>query len=96
MSKTVKRSREEIEKQVPIMKEMFESGYRIAEIAKFFGISQSSVHNSFNVMGLAFNKRNLSIDENNLVYAVNKAPVLEKVIIDGKLYTDITPLFAPR
>ena len=78
------------------MKEMYDDGYTVNEIAQFFGISPSSVHNSFNVMGLTFNKREPAIDESKLVYADNKLPILEKVVIDGKLYTDITPIFAPK
>ena len=93
MKKAVKRSREEIEMQFPIMKEMYESGYTVNDIANHFCISASSVHNTFNVMGFAVKPK---IDESNLVYADNKEPVLEKVIIGGKLYTDITPLFSPR
>ena len=95
MKKAVKRSGEEIEMQFPIMKEMYESGYSVNDIANHFCLSASSVHNTFNVMGFAIKPRT-EIDESNLVYADNKEPVLEKVIIGGKLYTDITPLFSPR
>ena len=93
--KQTKRSREEVERQFPIMKEMYEFGQSVNDIANFFGISPSSVHNTFNVMGFSIKPR-IGIDESKLVYAVNKPPVLEKVVIDGKLYTDITPIFAPR
>ena len=65
------------------------------DIADHFCISASSVHNTFNVMGFAIKPR-IGIDESNLVYADNKEPVLEKVVIGVKLYTDITPLFSPR
>lgn len=91
--KQVKRSREEIERQFPVMKEMYESGWRVIDIANFFGISASSVHNTFNFMGYSVKPR-MEIDEINLVYAEHKTPVLEKVIINGKRYTDITPLLS--
>ena len=96
MGKQTKRSKEEIERQFPIMKEMYESGYTVNDIANYFCISQSSVHNTFNVMGYSVKGRSAEVDESKLMYADNKPPVLEKVVIDGKLYTDITQLFAPR
>lgn len=96
MGKEKKRSKEEIERQFPVMKEMYESGYTVVEIADYFCLSQSSVHNTFNMMGYSVKGRSAELDESKLIYADNKAPVLEKVVIDGKLYTDITPVFAPR
>ena len=93
MKKPVKRSREVIEMQFPVMKEMYESGYSVNDIANYFCLSASSVHNTFNVMGYAV-KPKIGIDESKLTYAENKQPILEKVIVDGKLYTDITPLLA--
>lgn len=94
MGKETKRSKEEIERQFPVMKEMYESGYSVSDIANYFCLSQSSVHNTFNMMGYSVKGR--SVDERKLMYADNKPPVLEKVVVDGKLYTDITPVFAPR
>ena len=96
MKNNAKRSRAEVERQFPIMKEMYEGGYTVNDIANFFCISPSSVHNTFNVMGYMIKKRGTDIDETKLIYADNKPPVLETVVIEGKLYTDITPLFAPR
>ncbi len=88
------RSRKEIIEQFPPMKEMYDNGCTVDEIAEVFNVSKNSVYNSFNIMGLSLKKR--LIDESNLVYAENRPPVLEKIIIDGKRYTDITPLFSPR
>ena len=95
MKNNAKRSRAEVERQFPIMKEMYEGGYTVNDIANYFCISPSSVHNTFNVMGYAI-KRRTEVDESQLVYADNKPPILETVVIEGKAYTDITPLFAQR
>lgn len=108
MGKEKKRSKEEIERQFPVMKEMYESGYSVLDIANYFCISPSSVHNTFNVMGYSVRPRT-EIDERKLIYADNKPPVLEKVILYGKwevkngircrknrICTDITPIYAPR
>ena len=95
MKNPTKRSRAVIEIQFPVMKEMYESGNTVSYIANYFCISPSSVHNTFNVMGYAI-KRRTEVDESQLVYADNKPPILETVVIEGKAYTDITPLFAPR
>lgn len=96
MKNKAKRSREEMEMQFPVMKEMYESGYSVADIANYFCISVSSVHNTCNIMGYSLKKRSADVDESNLVYADNKPPVLEKVVEGGKLYIDITPVIAPR
>ena len=45
MKNNAKRSREEVERQFPIMKEMYETGYTVNDIANFFSISPSRVHN---------------------------------------------------
>ena len=88
------RSRKEIIEQFPRMKEMYDSGCHVDEIAKSFNVSRNSVYNSFNIMGLSLKKK--LIDEEKLVYAVNKPPILETMTINGKHYTDITPLFSRR
>lgn len=75
-------------------KEMYENGYTVKEIAKLFGVSKESIYNSFTIIGLCLKKP--TIDENNLVYADNSIPEFEKVVIDGKTYIDVTPIFAPR
>ena len=88
------KSRKEVMEQCQKVKELYCKGYTIDEIASAIGVCKSSVYNSFTIMGMSLKKR--LIDESNLVYADNKPPVLEKVIIDGKRYTDITPIFSPR
>lgn len=96
MGKEKKRSKEEIERQFPVMKEMYESGYTVVEIADYFCLSQSSIHNTFNMMGYSVKGRSAELDESKLMYADNKPPVLEKMIIGGKRYVDYTPVYAPR
>ena len=87
------RSREVIEEQYKRMKIMIEAGCQVNEISKVFNLSINSVYNTFNFMGDSLKR---TTDESNLTYAVNKPPVFEKIIINGKRYTDITPLFSPR
>ena len=96
MKNKTKRSKEDMERQFPVMKEMYENGYTVVEIADYFCLSASSIHNTFNIMGYSTKKRSPDVDESKLTYADNKQPVLEKVVIGGKHYTDITPLFSPR
>lgn len=88
------RSRKEIVENFPKVQEMYNNGMTTEEIAEAFNVSKSSVWNWFNIMGITMKKR--LIEETNLVYAVHTPPVLEKVTINGKIYTDITPLFSPR
>ena len=87
------RSRESIKEQCDKVKELYCKGYTVKEIAASIGMSKESVYNSFTIMGISLKKS--LIDENNLVYADNSVK-LEKLIINGKWYTDITPLFSPR
>ena len=87
------RSMKSIKEQCQKVKELYCNGYTVKEIAQAIGMSKESVYNSFTIMGISL-KRSL-IDENNLVYADNRVK-LEKVVINGKRYTDITPIFAPR
>lgn len=87
----MKRTMEEVADQFEKYKKMFEDGYMIKEIAAAFRTNQSNVLNTFTLMGYS---TKIPVVE-NLVYADNSVK-LEKLIIDGKRYTDITPLFAPR
>lgn len=101
------RSRKEIMEQFPKIKQMYDNGCKIDMIAKTFGVSKESIYNAFTINGMSLKKT--LIDESKLVYADNKPPVLEKVILYGKwevkngircrknsICTDITPVFAPR
>lgn len=87
----MKRTMEEVREQFEKYKKMFEEGYLVKEIATAFNTNQSNVLNTFSLMGYS-TKREVT---GNLVYADNSVK-LEKVVIDGKRYTDITPIFAPR
>lgn len=87
----MKRTKEEIAEQFEKYKKMFEEGYLVREIAVAFKTNQSNVLNTFSLMGYS-TKREVP---RNLVYADNSVK-LEKVVINGKRYTDITPIFAPR
>lgn len=91
----------------PAIKEMYEKGLPIKEIAEAFGISKYSIYDAISIMGIA-NRQPWKKDE-ELVYADNKPPVLEKVKVYGKLKmkngvkyrinslcTDITPILSPR
>ena len=89
----MKRERGSIKKHYPEIKEMHEQGMCAQDIADVLGMERTSIHNAIANMGLA-QKRNY-IDETKLIYAEKKEPVLEKIIIDGKTYTDITQLFIP-
>ena len=86
------RSREAIAEQYKRMKIMLDAGCQVREIAKVFNLSINSVYNTFNFMGDSLKR---TTDESNLVYADNRVK-LEKIVIDGKRYIDLTPIFSPR
>ena len=87
------RSRKAMEEYRQNVKELYKSGMNTTEIAEKLDVSYSSVHNTLVILGLNVKKR--GIDENKLVYADNSI-ILKKLIINGKRYTDITPIYAPR
>lgn len=87
------RSRSGFLQQGETVKKMHEEGYTIPEIADALGVGIGSVYNSFTIMGIG--RKKPTIDEENIVYTDNSV-VLEKVVINGKRYTDVTPLFSPR
>ena len=90
MGITVKERKERREK----IKEMYEKGMNLFDIAESFGVSVLTVTNDLSLAGIRVRKER-AMNESNLVYADNSVE-LEKVVIDGKTYTDITPIFAPR
>ena len=90
----MKKERGSVKKYYPQIREMHESGMSAQEIGDVLGLERTSIHNAISNMGLS-QKRGY-IDESKLIYATYEAPKLEKIIVDGKEYTDITPLFAPR
>ena len=90
----MKKGRGSIKKYYPQIREMHEQGISAQDIGFVLGLERTSIHNAISNMGLA--RKRYGIDESLLVYATYEIPVLEKVIIEGKQYTDITPLFSPR
>lgn len=72
--------------------ELYEKGLTENEIRNTLRVSLSTVINALSIAGMRLPKTT----EEKLAYADNSVPVLEKVVIDGKLYTDITPLLVPR
>ena len=85
----------ELEKRRAKIIELYEKGLEVYEIAEAIGVNRGTVHNALTIAGITLQKER-GINESNLVYADNSIPELETVVIDGKIYTDITPLFAPR
>lgn len=90
----MRRARGSLKKYYPQIKEMRESGMEALDIANALGLEKQTVNNIVSIMGLQ--KKRPKLEEKNLVYAIKTAPVLEKVLINGKRYIDITPIFAPR
>lgn len=89
-----KKERGSVKKLYPQIKAMHEQGMSAQEIGDALDMGKQTILNAISVMGLA--KKRPKLDEFKLIYADNKPSVLEKVIIGGKRYTDITPVFAPR
>lgn len=89
-----KKERGSVKKFYSQIKAMHEQGMSAQEIGDALNLGRQTINNVISSLGLS--KRRSLIDESTLVYADNSVPVLEKVIIDGKCYTDITPLFSPR
>ena len=90
----MKRERGSVKKFYPQIKAMHEQGICAKEIGLALDLGKQTVNNAISVMGLS--KKRPKLDDLELIYAENKPPVLEKVIVNGKLYTDIAPLFIPR
>jgi transposase len=80
-----------------MIKEMYESGTEVRELVELLDVSRDTIYRALarmNVkMRLSTRRKN---EEEKLVYVVEKPVVLEKVTVNGKVYTDITPLFSPR
>ena len=86
------RNRELIAEHYKGMKKMLDEGCTVLDIAQAFNLSINSIYNTFNLMGDSLKRPK---EEIKLVYADNRVN-LEQVVIGGKRYTDITPLFAGR
>lgn len=93
--------KQQIKPLYPQIKEMYLGGVPVLEIARILNISKGAIHNAISNMYLPRrNDRRKSdayaeIDESGLVYADNSVKI-EKVDIYGKIYTDVTPIYAPR
>lgn len=80
-----------------LIKEMYESGAEVIDIVIELGISKDSIYRALGQMGVRMRlERRRKYENERLVYAVHEEPVLEKIVIDGKRYIDITPLFSPK
>lgn len=86
-------TKQQVKQHYPQIKEMYLGGVTINEISQKLKISKNAIYNAVSNMYLPRRQRGNELD---LVYADNSPPILEKMIIDGKQYTDITPMFAPR
>lgn len=90
----MKRERGSVKKHYPQIKAMHEQGISSQEIGDALGLGRQIINNAISAMGLQ--KKRIRKDNTKLTYAVKRKPVLEKVIINGKCYTDITEILAPR
>ena len=84
--------KKELEERRTKIIELYKKGLTENEIKETMEVSLSTVINALSIAGM----RSPKTTEEKLVYADNSIPVLEKVVVDGKLYTDITPIFVPR
>lgn len=87
----MRRTKEEIQQDFEKFKEMFEHGYSIREIAVAYNTHRGIVLDTFTLMGYSRKKE----ETENLVYADNKVEI-KKVVINGKKYTDLTEIYAPK
>lgn len=92
----MKKPKKEVKKHYPLIKEMYEKGIDSKEIAEFLGVSNVAIYNAISNMGISLRRKVIEENEMKLIYADNSVPVFERMIINGKCYTDITPIFAPR
>ena len=94
MGDAMKKEYGRVKKLYPQIQAMHEQGMKAQEIGAALNLSTQAIYNVISNLGLS--KPRGMYDEAALIYADNRPAVLEKVIIDGKRYTDITPLFSPR
>ena len=78
----------------PQIREMHEKGMKANDIGLALGVRKQSILNALSIMGLSTPRIKLELQ--GLTFADNSPPVLETFVIDGKKYTDVTPLFSPR
>ena len=88
-----KSARTYLKENTEAIKQMLASGYTVQEIANVFKVDKLAMYDVMHWMGISLKKT--LIDESKLVYADNTVN-LENVVIGGKRYTDVTPIFSPR
>lgn len=81
----------------PKIKEMYENGTPINNIKTELNITGCTLYRALFAMGISCRhlRGDAKLEAAGLTYADNKV-VLEKVIIDGKSYVDVTPVLIPR
>ena len=93
----VMKKKADLKSMYGLIKEMYESGSEVKEIVCELGISKDSIYRALAKMNVKIRlERRRKYEDERLVYAVHEEPVLEKIVIDGKRYIDITPLFSPK
>ena len=85
---TVKRRRPE--EDADTMVELFEQGYDREQIAEKLGWSKGSVNNILKDRGFG---RKTVIEPEPVIGPVRRKVKVEKVVIHGKVYWDVTPFF---
>lgn len=88
-------TRKNLEPYYQKVKEMYESGASVRKIREELCLGSTNVYRIISILGIERRKPTKKEPEQNQAY-VKKRVKLEKVIIGGKRYTDITPLFAGR
>ena len=88
----IKKDRNYVKKEVLRLNR---EGLNSVQIAQEVGCSKSWASRVLRKYGNGRNVIEEDLINENTVYADNRV-VLEKITIGGKLYTDITPVFAPR
>ena len=110
MEKKTRASKAEIKSLHPVIKEMYESGAAVKDIATSLGISKEAIYNAITVMKIQLRRKKIVEPEiEALMYADNTPPVLEKIVFKSgwrvkngvkqrtkNTYTDVTPIFSPR
>ena len=89
--------RSEVSHLYGMIKNMYESGTEVKELVELLDVSRDTIYRALAKMNVRLRlTTRRKYEEEELVYVSERPIVLEKVVIDGKSYTDITPLFSPR
>ena len=87
--------RKNLEPYYQKVKEMYESGVSVVEIRKETGLGSTNIYRIISILGIERRNPAEKEPERNQAY-IKKSVKLEKVVIGGKRYVDITPIFSPR